>query len=645
LVPILAASFALLLSAASAEAFVYWTDPSDYSIGRASVDGGGVDDSFVPLALGACGLATDSQYLYWGDSRLNQVDRVTLDGEPATAIFGGGDGTCGVSQSNGLIAWANFGNSTIGLGEPSTGFVRQDWVAGPPASQTVLGTASFYDGVNDLIYWVNEDGSIWRTFGDAQAPSQILPPLTVPGEAGIAASPAGIYWMDAAHGRIGSAGLDGSNPQIIISGLSGSPCGVALDDTYVYWANQDAGSIGRAFLDGSSPDQSFIQVPSAAPCWIAVNEDTASAAISPSSLGFGSVVVGGGPSASQDVTLTNSTSTSVDLLPGAATLGGPDANQFSIASDACFGQTVAPGGSCTISVDFSPTSLGGKAATLTIPSNDPDSPNTVALSGAGTDPDQTVSPSSIPFGTASVGTQSPTQVVTLSNGAGASAPDIVGQASLAGAGAGQFELVSDGCSNTTVAIGASCEISVAFAPNTVGQAAASVRIPSDDPTSPATVALSGTGTAPDEVVQPGSLGFGQQQVGTQSATQVVTVGNSADATGALEVDGISLTGGGAAQFALVFDGCSGQSVQPGDSCTLGVRFAPSSAGASDASLQIPSNDPAGDPAVSLSGTGMAAPSATPGQNPRCKSLRAKLRKAKSKKAKKRIRKQLKKRGC
>ena len=52
-------------------------------------------------------------------------------------------------------------------------------------------------------------------------------------------------------------------------------------------------------------------------------------------------------------------------------------------SDDC-GSTVAAGGSCTISVTFTPTANVARTGEIAITSNDPDSPQTIALSGTGT---------------------------------------------------------------------------------------------------------------------------------------------------------------------------------------------------------------------------------------------------------------------
>ncbi len=73
-----------------------------------------------------------------------------------------------------------------------------------------------------------------------------------------------------------------------------------------------------------------------------------------------------------------------DLVIGAVSMTGQNANEFIVQNDGCSLQTVAPDGSCTVQIAFSPASGGAKGADLSIPSNDPDqNPFFVPLSGTG----------------------------------------------------------------------------------------------------------------------------------------------------------------------------------------------------------------------------------------------------------------------
>ena len=105
--------------------------------------------------------------------------------------------------------------------------------------------------------------------------------------------------------------------------------------------------------------------------------------VTPNSLDFGNVNLGSQSSA-QNFTISNTGDT--DLAIGTSLITGTDASEFSIQSNNCQGQTLAPLASCTFKVVFLPTSAGLKSANLSIPSNDPDSPIfAVPLVGEGAD--------------------------------------------------------------------------------------------------------------------------------------------------------------------------------------------------------------------------------------------------------------------
>jgi hypothetical protein len=94
------------------------------------------------------------------------------------------------------------------------------------------------------------------------------------------------------------------------------------------------------------------------------------------------------------------------------------------------------------------------------------------------------------------------------------------------------------------------------------------------------------------------LPFGEAAVGSASE-QTVTVTNLGD----LNLTLGTITGP-ASPFAVVSDGCSGQTLVPTASCTLTLRFAPTAEGSANGSIVVPSDDPDQNPVtVTLTGTG------------------------------------------
>jgi hypothetical protein len=99
--------------------------------------------------------------------------------------------------------------------------------------------------------------------------------------------------------------------------------------------------------------------------------------IKPGALDFGSIVPG--TDARQALTVVSAGTGAVDIsavVPPA----GPD---FSIASEDCAGQTLAPGADCSIEVIFRPSATGPHSDTLSVADSTADGHHDVALSGEG----------------------------------------------------------------------------------------------------------------------------------------------------------------------------------------------------------------------------------------------------------------------
>jgi ASPM-SPD-2-Hydin domain-containing protein len=100
--------------------------------------------------------------------------------------------------------------------------------------------------------------------------------------------------------------------------------------------------------------------------------------VSPTSLNFGTVAVGTS-SASQTVIVTNDTGSALTFT-GFAIVG---ADHVDFAQTNTCGANLANGGSCTISVTFTPTAAGTRTAQLQISDNGGGSPQIVSLTGKG----------------------------------------------------------------------------------------------------------------------------------------------------------------------------------------------------------------------------------------------------------------------
>jgi VCBS repeat protein/centrosomal CEP192-like protein/FG-GAP repeat protein len=212
-----------------------------------------------------------------------------------------------------------------------------------------------------------------------------------------------------------------------------------------------------------------------------------------------------------------------------------------------------------------------------------------------TPPPVSVTPKSLTFANQLVGTSSATQPITITNN-GAAATTITVAAS------GDFSQTNT-CpvSPATLAVAANCALNVAFKPTASGVRNGAVTVTHQLAGSPQSVALSGTGVAPIVTLGGTSISFGNQNVGTTSSVQMVTLSNTGTAT--LTIPGIAITGANAGDFAQT--NTCGASVAAGANCSISVTFKPTATGNRSASVTITDNAAGSPQTVSLTGTGAA----------------------------------------
>ena len=109
-------------------------------------------------------------------------------------------------------------------------------------------------------------------------------------------------------------------------------------------------------------------------------------------------------------------------------------------------------------------------------------------------PAASVSPQSLSFAPQAQATLSPPQPVTVTNTG--SAPLRITGLTFTGSDAGDFLLNSDDCRGAAIDPGNTCVVNVSFAPQAQGSRTATLNVTSNDPLTPVTVALSGTGSQP-----------------------------------------------------------------------------------------------------------------------------------------------------
>jgi hypothetical protein len=311
--------------------------------------------------------------------------------------------------------------------------------------------------------------------------------------------------------------------------------------------------------------------------------------VSPASLTFAAQPVG---QASLPQTLTVSNTGGAPLANVGFQISGLSATSFSIGITTC-GATLANGASCIVQVIFTPAAAGGSTASLAVSSSTAGvQPVSVALTGAGQVPaGLNVNPAQLVFPIIAPGQSSPSQTVTLTNTGGSAANSLTLSATP------PFSLTQNTCA-ATLAAGASCSAAVIFSPSLNGPYIGTLTIASPSLPASAIVPLSGTGGVPGSVqAQPSLIDFSQTGVSLLGSPVTVTLTNPSGTT-SLTSFALAVTAG----FKLVNNTCA-TTLASGASCTVGVEFAPTSAGTANGSLTVSSSALPTGAFVPLSGMG------------------------------------------
>jgi hypothetical protein len=158
----------------------------------------------------------------------------------------------------------------------------------------------------------------------------------------------------------------------------------------------------------------------------------------------------------------------------------------------------------------------------------------------------------------------------------------------------------------------SCTVSVKFGPTTAGVQTGAVQITDDASNSPQYISLSGNGTGgtgtPPVALSSTSLSFGSQAVNTVSSARTVLVLNQQSVV--LHFSSIK------AVFPFQQTNTCGSSIPVHLSCTVSVKFGPTTVGAQTGAVQI-TDDASNSPQyISLSGSGITGgPTPTPTPTP------------------------------
>jgi hypothetical protein len=325
------------------------------------------------------------------------------------------------------------------------------------------------------------------------------------------------------------------------------------------------------------------------------------------SVNFGSVQMG---SAGVQKTVQFTNTGTLPLTLGANSLFTQDSYDFQVqpaSANGCGAVTLAVGASCDILIIFNPGlgSPGQRTSTASITVAAPYFTQAIYLIGTATGQAiPTLSTTGLLFGAVNVGGTSAAKTIVLTNTG--NEPLTVGSLNMFGA---DFAVVPSSLNNcsptggTTLLPAASCNISLVFQPKsagTLGELLTLFTNSGNGSGSQLYVALTGTGqsTPPGPVVtmSADTLHFGNQQVGTVSAVQAITLTN----TGTIPWYISSFSSGGYAMQTA----CNSY-VNPGGSCVINVYFLPTVLGPQpySASLQLLTSSTSSNLTLVFTGTG------------------------------------------
>jgi hypothetical protein len=312
--------------------------------------------------------------------------------------------------------------------------------------------------------------------------------------------------------------------------------------------------------------------------------------LSPASLNFGNVTVG--RVSTQTVTVANTGSVSVNITQ--ATFSN---SQFTL-SGTTLPMALAAGQSGNLSVAVNAPTAGTVSGTMTVTGDGGSSPAVVNLSAtavASSQPQLLVSPASVAFGTVPNGLTSTTNLTLTNTGTGNLSVSVI---AITGS---QFS-ISGITTPKTISAGQSAQAAVTFSPTATGAVTGSISITSNDPSNPTvTIPLTGTGSAtPTGQLNASapSLIFGTVAMGS-TAKQQVTVTNNGNAS--VNISTLSVSTGFSVTGLTV-----PATLDPSETATVTVTFAPSAVGNTTGSIVITSNAANSPLTIALNGTAAQA---------------------------------------
>ena len=309
--------------------------------------------------------------------------------------------------------------------------------------------------------------------------------------------------------------------------------------------------------------------------------------LTPNPYNFGILKVG--QNATTLLTLTNNNASNTQAASlSTLTLAGTNAADFSVTRESCT-TSLAPGQSCTIRLNHTPSSVGAKQAVVNFTVNN--SPISASVGSTAAVASFSLSPTSLNFGNHTTGETSTTLQSTLTNNGQVSARLL----SLTQQGSADFSRSGTCTPNLDLAAGQSCTIRYSVNSSQVGPKAATLNLAFSDSIANLALNLNSTAIAPLSFTGTSSLSCPASAATSSSFTCQATI--SSTGTGTLNVSSAqaaqSAGPGAPRSFTTPSWNCTAGSsisaIAPGSSCQTSFSVPTTTAGTYNLSITPPSN--------------------------------------------------------
>jgi Protein of unknown function (DUF1573) len=230
----------------------------------------------------------------------------------------------------------------------------------------------------------------------------------------------------------------------------------------------------------------------------------------------------------------------------------------------------------------------------------------------------------VEFGAVDIHASDPQQAITFGNSYPKPVQEKIHSVEIVGKGASSFQLVGNGCSGAILIRNPeSCTVEVSFDPGAPVARSATLKLVVEDVAEEEgeetevleeiEVPLSGEGIVGTLTPSESPLSFspipytgsGSHGEGSQNETEEIKISDETKATA--NIESVGIVGPNASSYSIQWGNCEHDYFQPGNYCTMGIRFEPNSLGANDAQLVIESDASNNPLTIPLEGEGLHGP--------------------------------------